>query len=167
VWCGCSGGCYALFSGQQKFHNELSSTLDDVVSQANTTVQGLHNVSAYLSQASAIDVESYGVPSDTKQNIQQLNTKIGQAADSLQNRTRSNAANIRKTINRMYICAPCSLIFLFENVLRSCTTWTDISSVPDVDNVYLSFCSQLALIIVSGVMLLLVLLGLCKSLFFF
>jgi F0F1-type ATP synthase assembly protein I len=60
------------------------------------------------------------VPSDTKQNIQQLNTKIGQAADSLQNRTRSNAANIRKTINRI----------------------------------------QLALIIVSGVMLLLVLLGL-------
>jgi hypothetical protein len=114
------GGCYALFSGQQKFHKELSSTLDDVVSQANTTVQGLHNVSAYLSQASTIDVESYGVPSDTKQNIQQLNMKIGQAADSLQNRTHSNAANIRKTINRI----------------------------------------QLALIIVSGVMLLLVLLGL-------
>lgn len=57
--------------------------------------------------------------------------------------------------------------FFFENVLRSFTTWRDISSVLDVDNVHLSFCSQLALIIVSGVMLLLVLLGLCKSLFFF
>lgn len=59
------------------------------------------------------------------------------------------------------------MIFLFENVLRSLTTLTDISSVPDVDNVHLSLCSQLALIIVSGVMLLLVLLGLCKFQYFF
>lgn len=97
----CRGGCYLLYWGQARFHNELESTFNYVVNQSYTTVQGLHNVSSYLSQASTINVESYGLPALEIQQIQNLNVQINQSAVKLQNRTESNSVQIQETINHM------------------------------------------------------------------
>ena len=99
----CSAGCYVLFWGQQKFHNELEGTLNYVVNQSRTTVGGLNNVSSYLSSASAISVEGTGLPTSEKQQIQTLNAQIASAASGLQNKTDSNAQNIHNAINNVYV----------------------------------------------------------------
>ncbi|KAL0394299.1 UNVERIFIED_CONTAM: hypothetical protein Slati_4396100 [Sesamum latifolium] len=50
-------GCIVLYTGQAKFHSSTTSTLDYVVSQADTTSENLRNVSGYLSAAKQINVD--------------------------------------------------------------------------------------------------------------
>ncbi|CAN1828458.1 hypothetical protein LINPERHAP1_LOCUS32236 [Linum perenne] len=50
-------GCVVLYNGQGKFHRSTTQTLEYVVSQADSTVENLKNVSDYLASAKLLGVD--------------------------------------------------------------------------------------------------------------
>lgn len=89
-----SVGCIVLYTGQAKFHSSTTKTLNYVVSQADTTVESLRNLSGYLGAAKRIGVDSVFLPSDVQSNIDTTITKLNSAATKLSNTTEKNSKRI-------------------------------------------------------------------------
>ncbi|KAL6226215.1 hypothetical protein ACLB2K_000178 [Fragaria x ananassa] len=87
-------GCIVLYTGQAKFHSSTTKTLNYVVSQADTTVENLRNLSGYLGAAKRIGVDSVFLPSDVQSNIDTTITKLNSAATKLSNTTEKNSKRI-------------------------------------------------------------------------
>ncbi|XP_065849792.1 uncharacterized protein [Euphorbia lathyris] len=94
-------GCIVLYTGQQKFHTVTTHTLGYVVNQANVTAETLNNVSDYLVAAKDASVESIFLPTNIRNNIADIETKISTSSDTLSNRTEQNSRDIRNGLDSM------------------------------------------------------------------
>lgn len=94
-------GCVLVYIGQGKSHDELSATLDYVVQESDQVVVRLRNTSTVLSNAQSIDVLNYFLPASKKAQIQQLDSQMTAAADTLENKTHENADNITSVLNKV------------------------------------------------------------------
>ena len=94
-------GCVVLYTGQAKFHNITSNTLDYVVHQANVTAENLRNVSGYLAAAKNIGVDSVYMPSNVRNSIDNIQTKINSSGSDLSSRTQKNSKDIQDGLDGM------------------------------------------------------------------
>ncbi|KAL2237360.1 uncharacterized protein LOC105164546 [Sesamum indicum] len=91
-------GCIVLYTGQAKFHSSTTSTLDYVVSQADTTSENLRNVSGYLSAAKQINVDQVILPSNVQTDIDRIQNRINSSATTLSSKTEDNSQKIKNLI---------------------------------------------------------------------
>ncbi|EPS66145.1 hypothetical protein M569_08631, partial [Genlisea aurea] len=87
-------GAAVLYTGQWKFHDSTTSTLDYVLEEADSTARKLENVSDALTTARDIAVDSMFLPRDVQSSIDRVNSKIDAAANALNNATRDNKDRI-------------------------------------------------------------------------
>nr|XP_043614836.1 uncharacterized protein LOC122586885 [Erigeron canadensis] len=92
-------GCVVLYTGQGKFHESTTKTLDYVVSQSNDTVNKLNNVSSILAVAKGIQVDQVSLPPNIQNHIDRVDKMISAAATSLQFETRKNEKDITRALN--------------------------------------------------------------------
>ncbi|GFZ17223.1 pentatricopeptide repeat (PPR) superfamily protein [Actinidia rufa] len=92
-------GSVVLYTIQGKFHSSTSDTLDYVVSQADTTVQNLRNVSDYLAAAKHIRVGQVLLPPDVQNSIDKVNSEINASATALERETKNNKKNIEDVLD--------------------------------------------------------------------
>lgn len=97
--CDFSIGCLVLYTGQTKFHRSTVSTLDYLVSQADTTVWKLNNVSQYLSSAKQIGVQNIFLPSNVQTDIDEVDTKITASSSFLDHQSTDAAGDIRDVLD--------------------------------------------------------------------
>ena len=88
-----------MYTGQGKFHSSTSDTLDYVVSQADSTVQNLRNVSGYLAVAKRIRVGQVLLPPDVQNRIDKVEAEINASATTLDRETKNNKKNIEDVLN--------------------------------------------------------------------
>ncbi|CAL5431338.1 unnamed protein product [Camellia sinensis] len=116
-------GCVVLYTGQGKFHDITTKTLDYVVKQANTTVEKLTNVSGYLSAAKQVGVDQVFLPSNVQTDIDQIETKINSSASTLAARTTKNSGDIKQLLDSvrlaLIILAAVMLVLTFLGFLFS------------------------------------------------
>ncbi|PIN26008.1 hypothetical protein CDL12_01287 [Handroanthus impetiginosus] len=115
-------GCIFLSVGQAEFHGETLDTLNYVVNQSEFTVDTLRNVTEYLSLAKTVSVAQIFLPSDVKNDIDQLNMDLNTAANTLEQKTDENSDKIRKVFNAVRsaliaVAAVMLLISIFGLVL--------------------------------------------------
>ncbi|KAI3766221.1 hypothetical protein L2E82_16273 [Cichorium intybus] len=91
-------GCVVLYTGQGKFNDSTTDTLDYVVSQSNDTIYRLNNVSAILSVAKGIEVDQVSLPLDIKNHIDSVHEMISGAARNLEFETRRNENDIKRVL---------------------------------------------------------------------
>ncbi|KAL8217452.1 hypothetical protein R6Q57_020825 [Mikania cordata] len=91
-------GCVVLYTGQGKFNDSTTDTLDYVVSQSNDTVYNLKNVSSILSLAKDIEVDHVSLPLNVKNDIDRVHKMINDAASNLQFETRKNENDIKQVL---------------------------------------------------------------------
>ncbi|KAK9054648.1 hypothetical protein SSX86_025727 [Deinandra increscens subsp. villosa] len=91
-------GCIVLYTGQGKFHESTTDTLDYVVSQSNDTVYNLKNLSSILSVAKGIQIDQLSLPSNVKTDIDRVHKMINDAASNLQFETRKNENDIKNVL---------------------------------------------------------------------
>ncbi|KAK9706248.1 hypothetical protein RND81_07G113100 [Saponaria officinalis] len=96
-------GCIFLYTGQGKFHASTTTTLHYVVNQANFTVENLKNVSGILSEAKNIGVGQVKMPENLQNQINDVQSKINKASDTLQDKTQDNSRKIRKVLDQVRI----------------------------------------------------------------
>ncbi|XP_057514621.1 uncharacterized protein LOC130796310 [Actinidia eriantha] len=96
-------GSVVLYAGQGKFHSSTSDTLDYVVSQADSTVQNLRNVSGYLAVAKRIRVGQVLLPPDVQNRIDKVEAEINASATTLDRETKNNKKNIEDVLNSVRI----------------------------------------------------------------
>ena len=96
-----SVGCIVLYTGQEKFHTSTSKTLDYVMSQADTTVESLRNLSGYLGAAKRIGVDSVFLPSDVQSKIDNIITKIDSVSSTLDDKSKKNSKRIQHALDRV------------------------------------------------------------------
>ncbi|KAI8544244.1 hypothetical protein RHMOL_Rhmol08G0281100 [Rhododendron molle] len=96
-------GCIVLYTGQGQFHTTTSDTLDYVVSQANTTVANLENVSDYLAAAKSIGIDQVSLPAGIQNNIDNVDNKISSAATTLQSETKKNKKDIEDVLDTVIL----------------------------------------------------------------
>ncbi|CAL0304901.1 unnamed protein product [Lupinus luteus] len=94
-------GCVVLYTGQVKIHGSTTSTLEYVVTQADSTAKNLSDVSDYLSAAKNIGLEAVFLPSDIQKNINNVVSKIHSASVTLSTKTTDNSAKIKKGLDAM------------------------------------------------------------------
>ncbi|KAM0945908.1 putative transmembrane protein [Dioscorea sansibarensis] len=99
--CVASTGCILLSVGQDEFHDEVFDTLHFVVNQSDFTIQILRNVTDYLSLAKAIYVDHFSLPSDVQNKIDNLNTDLNDAAETLSEKTTENSIKIKQVFNHV------------------------------------------------------------------
>lgn len=87
-------GSVFLYTGQGKFHDGTKHTLDYVVQQARSTVDGLRNVSNTLAVAKHTGVSQIFIPQNVQNNIDKVDAKINSAAETLENETEKNKKDI-------------------------------------------------------------------------
>jgi hypothetical protein len=92
-----------LYTGQGKFHQSTTTTVDYVVSQANYTVDNLRNFSDSLAAAKKVDVDQVFLPSDVINQIDTAQTKLNSSANNLESRTLDNSRKIKKVLNSVYV----------------------------------------------------------------
>ncbi|KAM0969274.1 hypothetical protein FF1_017562 [Malus domestica] len=92
-------GCIVLYTGQEKFHTSTSKTLHYVMSQADTTVESLRNLSGYLGAAKRIGVDSVFLPSDVQSKIDNIITKIDSASSTLDDKSEKNSKRIQHALD--------------------------------------------------------------------
>ncbi|KAL5576074.1 hypothetical protein UlMin_017773 [Ulmus minor] len=92
-------GCVVLYIGQGKFHSATTNTLDDVVKQAEKTVDRLNNVSDSLSAAKNVGVAQIVLPSNIKQKIDGVEQKINASSKILEQGTEKNSDGIRQVLD--------------------------------------------------------------------
>ncbi|KAK9141784.1 hypothetical protein Syun_011184 [Stephania yunnanensis] len=92
-------GCVMLYTGQGKFHGSTTDTLKYVVSQANLTVENLHNVSDILATAKKTGVDNVFLPSELQTKIDQIETKINDSSVTLASRTNKNSDKIQNVLD--------------------------------------------------------------------
>lgn len=95
----CSLGCVVLYTGQAKFHESITDTLNYVVSQSDDTVNNLNNVSSILFVAKGIEIDQFSLPSNIKNDIDSVDKKISDAATNLQFETRKNEKDIQRVLD--------------------------------------------------------------------
>ncbi|KAJ0833945.1 putative transmembrane protein [Helianthus annuus] len=91
-------GCVVLYTGQGKFHESTTDTLNYVVSQSNNTVSSLKNVSSILSAAKDIEIDQVSLPSNVKTDIVRVHNMINDASKKLQFETRKNEKDIKHVL---------------------------------------------------------------------
>ncbi|KAF5932255.1 hypothetical protein HYC85_028426 [Camellia sinensis] len=96
-------GCVVLYTGQGKFHNSTSDTLDYVVRQSNLTVQNLRNVSDYLAAAKRVGVYQVFLPRNVQNSIEKVEAGINASATTLEHVTMKNRNNIDNVLNSVRI----------------------------------------------------------------
>ncbi|KAJ0639329.1 putative transmembrane protein [Helianthus annuus] len=94
----CVVGCVVLYTGQGKFHESTTDTLNYVVSQSNNTVSSLKNVSSILSAAKDIEIDQVSLPSNVKTDIVRVHNMINDASKKLQFETRKNEKDIKHVL---------------------------------------------------------------------
>ncbi|GFQ01001.1 hypothetical protein PHJA_002244000 [Phtheirospermum japonicum] len=87
-------GSVVLYSGQGKFHDSTTSTLDFVLRQADSTVDNLKNVSDYLAAAKNVGVVQVSLPRELQNKIDNVNEMIASAANTLDRATKNNKEDI-------------------------------------------------------------------------
>ncbi|CAN4086443.1 unnamed protein product [Withania somnifera] len=87
-------GSVFLYTGQGKFHDGTKHTLDYVVQQARSTVDGLRNVSNILAVAKHTGVSQIFLPQNVQNNIDKVDAKISSAAETLESETEKNEKDI-------------------------------------------------------------------------
>lgn len=94
-------GCVFVYIGQGKSNDELSNTLDYVVQESKRVVVRLRNTSAVLAESQSIAVLQFALPSAKKAQIQQLDSQLITAADTLETKTQKNADDISSALNKV------------------------------------------------------------------
>lgn len=108
-------GSIVLYTGQGKFHGSTTDTLYYVVSQSDSTVENLRNVSDYLGAAKQVQVDQVSLPSDVKNRIDQIDSKIDSAADTLESETDKNKNHIMDildVVRKILIVEAAIMLFL-------------------------------------------------------
>ncbi|XAR50503.1 hypothetical protein NMG60_11004846 [Bertholletia excelsa] len=91
-------GCTVLYTGQRKFHDGTSDTLDYIVEQSNTTVDNLRNVSSYLEAAKRVEVYQVFLPREVQNSIDKAEAGINTAATVLARETHTNEKKIENAL---------------------------------------------------------------------
>ncbi|KAF5938355.1 hypothetical protein HYC85_022614 [Camellia sinensis] len=125
-------GCVVLYTGQGKFHDITTKTLDYVVKQANTTVEKLTNVSGYLSAAKQVGVDQVFLPSNVQTDIDQIETKINSSASTLAARTTKNSGDIKQLLDSVVAEDTCVSMDQWVQNPTAHTALDDI--LPCIDN---------------------------------
>ncbi|KAH1201833.1 hypothetical protein GmHk_17G048429 [Glycine max] len=93
------GGCAVLYSGQGKFRESTSNTLDYVVNQAQLVAENLRNVTSYFDSAKQL-VNGIPLPLDLGSNIDDAaKVRVITATDSLSKKAKENSRMIHKVID--------------------------------------------------------------------
>ncbi|KAL5183473.1 hypothetical protein HKD37_17G047352 [Glycine soja] len=93
------GGCAVLYSGQGKFRESTSNTLDYVVNQAQLVAENLRNVTSYFDSAKQL-VNGIPLPLDLGSNIDDAaKVRVITATDSLSKKAKENSRKIHKVID--------------------------------------------------------------------
>ncbi|KAL8171145.1 hypothetical protein V2J09_022949 [Rumex salicifolius] len=100
-------GCVILYTGQSRFHNSTTKTLDYAISQADDTVWKLRNVSDYLSAAKQIGIDGISLPSNVQTDIDEIETKINSSASMLSDKAVDNAGNIQDVLDSVVAADTC------------------------------------------------------------
>ncbi|KAL6208358.1 hypothetical protein ACLB2K_019309 [Fragaria x ananassa] len=116
-------GCVVLYTGQKKFHDSTTSTLEYVVNQADVTVGQLRNASDYLAAAKQLGVDQVFLPANVQTDIDQIGGKLNFSANTLAQRTMENSDDIRELIESvrlaLIIIAAIMLVLTFLGFLFS------------------------------------------------
>lgn len=121
----CAGiaGSILLYVGQDKFHRNISHTLDYVVYQSEFTVQNLRNVSQYLDLAKTTGVDQVFLPVSEQQKIDDLNRKLNREANDLESKTKDNSRTIKNVLENvrftLIVVAAAMLLLAFLGLLFS------------------------------------------------
>ncbi|XVE71554.1 hypothetical protein DITRI_Ditri10aG0160500 [Diplodiscus trichospermus] len=94
-------GCVVLYTGQGKFHDSTTKTLDYAVSKADVTAENLRNVSDYLSAAKKISVDAVFLSPDVQKSIDDIEKKINSSATTLSSQTSKNKDKIQRGLDSM------------------------------------------------------------------
>ncbi|PWA42395.1 hypothetical protein CTI12_AA545270 [Artemisia annua] len=92
-------GCVILYTGQERFHNSTTATLDYVVKQSKNTSYNLNNVLDILDTAKGIGVDQFSLPESIKDNIDRVDTMVNEAATDLEFETADNENDIQYVLN--------------------------------------------------------------------
>ncbi|GFY96910.1 hypothetical protein Acr_11g0012160 [Actinidia rufa] len=116
-------GCVVLYTGQGKFHDSTTKTLEYVVNQSDTTVEKLRIVSDYLAAAKQVGVAKVFLPSNVQTDIDRIESKINSAARTLSLRTADNSGNIKDLMDSvrlaLIVLAAVMLVLTFLGFLFS------------------------------------------------
>lgn len=72
-----------------------------MVDQADTTSEGLKNVSEYLSAAKRIKIDTVFLPADVQTNIDHVETKINDSSITLHTKTQENSKDIQDLLDEV------------------------------------------------------------------
>ncbi|XP_047158177.1 uncharacterized protein LOC124828835 [Vigna umbellata] len=116
-------GCAVLYIGQGSFHHSMSSTLQYVVHQADSTVDKLRNVSDNLNQAKQVGIDRIFLPTNVQTDIDAAETDINNSAGTLADKTKENSDNIQDLLDSarlaLIIIAAVMLVLTFLGFLFS------------------------------------------------
>lgn len=108
-------GSIVLYTGEGKFHGSTTDTLFYVMRQSDSIVENLRNVSDYLEAAKQVQLNQVSLPSDVKNHIDQVDSKIDSAADTLASETQKNKNHIVDILNavrKILIVVAAIMLFL-------------------------------------------------------
>lgn len=88
-------GCVILYAGQGRFHRSTDRALDYLVTQADSTVGKLREVSGYLGAAKQIGVDQVFVPPNVQADIDQIGAKLDSSAGEVSAKTVESSHDIR------------------------------------------------------------------------
>ncbi|XP_027356904.1 uncharacterized protein LOC113866221 [Abrus precatorius] len=116
-------GCAVLYIGQGSFHHSMTTTLQYVVQQADSTVDKLRNVSDYLAQAKQVGIDRVFLPTNVQTDIDEAETNINASASTLADKTKENSDNIQDLLDSarlaLIIIAAVMLVLTFLGFLFS------------------------------------------------
>ncbi|XP_050366130.1 uncharacterized protein LOC126784690 [Argentina anserina] len=116
-------GCVVLYTGQKRFHDSTTSTLEYVVNQADVTVGQLRNASDYLAAAKQLGVDQVYLPANIQTDIDQIGGKLNSSANTLSQQTAENSDDIRELLDSvrlaLIIVAAIMLVLTFLGFLFS------------------------------------------------
>ncbi|RDX59007.1 hypothetical protein CR513_61933 [Mucuna pruriens] len=116
-------GCAVLYIGQGNFHHSMTSTLQYVVNQADSTVDKLRNVSDYLAQAKQVGIDRVFLPTNVQTDIDEAETDINASASTLADKTKENSDNIQDLLDSarlaLIIIAAVMLVLTFLGFCES------------------------------------------------
>ncbi|KAL2346688.1 hypothetical protein Fmac_000688 [Flemingia macrophylla] len=116
-------GCAILYIGQGSFHHTMTSSLQYVVNQADSTVDKLRNVSDYLGQAKQVGIDRVFLPTNVQTDIDEAETNINNSAGTLADKTKENSDNIQDLLDSarlaLIIIAAVMLVLTFLGFLFS------------------------------------------------
>ncbi|KAK7351367.1 hypothetical protein VNO77_10762 [Canavalia gladiata] len=116
-------GCAVLYIGQGSFHHSMTTTLQYVVHQADSTVDKLRNVSDFLAQAKQVGIDRVFLPTNVQTDIDEVETNINASASILADKTKENSDNIQDLLDSarlaLIIIAAVMIVLTFLGFLFS------------------------------------------------